>query len=175
MRQNMATADLFKRSLEMATSFLDMTRQQAESMVKEWVDAGDLGRGTAHKAVDDLLQLSRKGREELSGLVRREVRNQLAALGVATKDDVARIEAKLDAATKGGAQATRATAQKTSAQKASAQKTSAQKTSTKNAAAKNAAPEKTADSARQGTKAAPITKAASTEKRSRPPKADPGS
>jgi polyhydroxyalkanoate synthesis regulator phasin len=164
----------------MATSFLDMTRQQAESMVKEWVDAGDLGRGTAHKAVDDLLQLSRKGREELSGLVRREVRNQLAALGVATKDDVARIEAKLDAATKGGAQATRATAQKTSAQKASAQKTSAQKTSTKNAAAKNAAaknaaPEKTADSARQGTKAAPITKAASTEKRSRPPKADPGS
>jgi polyhydroxyalkanoate synthesis regulator phasin len=175
MRQNMATADLFKRSLEMATSFLDMTRQQAESMVKEWVDAGDLGRGTAHKAVDDLLQLSRKGREELSGLVRREVRNQLAALGVATKDDVARIEAKLDAATKGGAQATRATAQKTSAQKASAQKTSTKNAAAKNAAAKNAAPEKTADSARQGTKAAPITKAASTEKRSRPPKADPGS
>ncbi|HWC09774.1 MAG TPA: hypothetical protein VG455_00980, partial [Acidimicrobiales bacterium] len=51
----MAKGDLFKRSLEAGTSFLDMTRERAESMVKEWVDAGDLGKGRAQKAVEQVL------------------------------------------------------------------------------------------------------------------------
>ena len=94
----MAKGDLFKRSLEAGTSFLDMTRERAEAMVKEWVDAGDLGRGRAQKAVEQVLERSRKASDELRGMVRKEIGDQLAALGVATREDIARLEAKIDAA-----------------------------------------------------------------------------
>ena len=94
----MAKGDLFKRSLEAGTSFLDMTRERAEAMVKEWVEAGDLGRSRAQKAVEQVLDRSRKATDELRALVRKEIADQLAALGVATREDVARLEAKMDAA-----------------------------------------------------------------------------
>ena len=95
----MAKGDLFKRSLEAGTSFLDMTRERAESIVKEWVEAGDLGKGRAQKAVEQVLERSRKASDELRAMVRKEIGDQLAALGVATRDDVARLEAKIGAAT----------------------------------------------------------------------------
>jgi polyhydroxyalkanoate synthesis regulator phasin len=102
----MAKSDLFKRSLEAGTSFIDMTRERAEAVVKDWVEAGDLGKGRAPKAVEQILDRSRKVSGELRGLIRREIANQVAALGVATRDDLARLEAKIDAASASQAPAT---------------------------------------------------------------------
>lgn len=101
----MAKGDLFKRSLEVGASFLDMSRDRAEALVKEWVEAGDLGKGKAKKAVDEVLDRSRRVTEELQAIVQREIASQLAHLGVATSDDVARLEAKLDALAAAGAAA----------------------------------------------------------------------
>lgn len=92
----MAKSDLFQRSLDAGISFVGMTRERAEAVVKEWVEAGDLGRGRAKKAVDDLVDRSQRAAEELRGFVRREIADQLASLGVATRDDVARLEARID-------------------------------------------------------------------------------
>jgi len=92
----MGNSDLFKRSLDAGTAFVDLTRERAEAVVKEWVEAGDLGRGKAKKAVEDLLDRSQRATEELRGLIRREIGEQLAALGVATRDDLARLEARID-------------------------------------------------------------------------------
>lgn len=95
----MAKSDLFKRSLEAGTTFLGVTRERAEAVVKEWVEAGDLGTGRAKKAVEEVLERSRRITDELQELIRREIAAQLAAIGVATRADVARLEAKIDAAT----------------------------------------------------------------------------
>jgi len=93
----MGKNDLFRRTLEAGTSFLDMSRERAEAVVKEWVDAGDLGKGRAQKAIDDVLERSRKTTDDLRDLVRREIAAQLSSMGVATRDDIARLEAKVDA------------------------------------------------------------------------------
>lgn len=92
----MVKRDLFQRSLDAGISFVGMTRERAESVVKEWVDAGDLGRGKAKKAVDDLIDRSQRASEELRGFVRREIADQLSALGVATSEDLTRLEARID-------------------------------------------------------------------------------
>jgi polyhydroxyalkanoate synthesis regulator phasin len=92
----MAKSDLFKRTVEAGTSFLDMSRERAEAVVKEWVEAGDLRKGKAQQAIDDVLARSRKVSEELRDLIRREIREQLGGMGVATADDIARLEAKID-------------------------------------------------------------------------------
>ena len=87
--------DLFKRYLEMGASVLGMSRERAESIVKDLVASGEVARGQASKAADWLVERGRAGADELSELVRREVRQQVAALGLATKDDLDGLEARL--------------------------------------------------------------------------------
>lgn len=139
----MGKSDLFRRTLEAGTSLLDMSRERAEAVVKEWVDAGDLGKGRAQKAVDDVLERSRKVTDDLRDLVRREIRAQLAAMGVATHDDIVRLEAKVDAAaaaSPGAPPTKRAARTVPSASKAAPRKAAAKKTAAKTAAPKTAAP-----------------------------------
>jgi len=93
----MVKSDLFQRSLDAGISFLDLTRERAEAVVKEYVEAGDLGRGKAKKAVEDLLDRSQRATDDLRRFIRREIGEQLAAVGVATSADLARLEARLDA------------------------------------------------------------------------------
>lgn len=92
----MGKSELLKRSLEMGTSFIDMTRERAEALVKELVDAGVVRKGQAEKAIDLVVERSRKRTEALGSVIRREVAEQLTAFGVATTDDIARLEAKLE-------------------------------------------------------------------------------
>src|SRR5919199_4173331 len=94
--------DLFRRSFEAGTAFLDMTRERAEALVKDLVKAGEVQKGRAQKAIDEVLERSRKSAEELRELVRREVAEQVASLGLATKEDIARLEAKVSATGGGG-------------------------------------------------------------------------
>jgi polyhydroxyalkanoate synthesis regulator phasin len=89
-------SELLKRSLEKGTSFIDMTRERAELLVKELVDAGVVRKGQAEKAIDVVVDRSRKRSEAFGNLIRHEVAEQLSAFGVATKDDIARLEMKLD-------------------------------------------------------------------------------
>ena len=91
----MAGDDLFKRYLEIGASVLGMSRDRAESIVRDLVASGEVAKGQATKAADWLVERGRTGSEELAELVRREIRQQIAALGVATKDDVARLEAQI--------------------------------------------------------------------------------
>lgn len=87
--------ELLKRSLVKGTSFIDMTRERAEVLVKELVEAGVVRKGQAEKAIDVVVERSRKRSEALGNLIRHEVAEQLSAFGVATRDDIARLEAKL--------------------------------------------------------------------------------
>ena len=91
----MAGDDLFKRYLEIGASVLGMTRERAESIVRDLVASGEVAKGQATKAVDWLVERGRTGSEEMAELVRREIRQQVTALGLATKDDVARLEAEI--------------------------------------------------------------------------------
>lgn len=73
----------------------EMTRAQAQRVVRQLVKEGQLAEGRARSYVDELLTRSRKRTEELRKLVRREIQSQLSALGLATKDDLAKLEGKL--------------------------------------------------------------------------------
>ena len=91
----MSGDDLFKRYLEIGASVLGMTRERAESIVRDLVASGEVAKGQATKAADWLVERGRTGSEEIAELVRREIRQQIAALGVATRDDIARLEAQI--------------------------------------------------------------------------------
>src|SRR5215217_2289721 len=88
--------DLFKRYLEVGASILGMSRERAEGIVRDLVASGEVAKGQATKAADWLVERGRSGTEELAELVRREIRQQVTALGLATKEDLARVQAEVD-------------------------------------------------------------------------------
>jgi polyhydroxyalkanoate synthesis regulator phasin len=92
----MAGDELFKRYLEIGASVLGMTRERAESIVRDLVASGEVAKGQANKAADWLVERGRAGTDELAEIVRREIRQQVAALGLATKEDLSRLEAQVE-------------------------------------------------------------------------------
>lgn len=104
--------DVFKRYLEAGLSFFEMTQQRAEAALKDLAGSGpgESAKGQAQKAVDWVKERGRQGSDELKDLVKTEIRSQVDALGLASKGDVARLEARLGvleaaAAAGGGGQA----------------------------------------------------------------------
>ena len=81
--------------MDAGLAFTQMTRSRARAIVQDMVKAGELQRDQTQEWVDDLLERSRKNTEQMLDLVRKEVREQLASMGLATKDDIARLEARL--------------------------------------------------------------------------------
>ena len=118
----MATNDRWQQYLDAGRAWTQMTRGQAESVVRDLVKAGDLQQKRAKKAVDELLERSRKNAEDLSKLVRHEIQSQISALGIATQEDLARLERKL---TKAGSTAKGAAKKASAAKKTSPSSTAA--------------------------------------------------
>ena len=86
---------MLKRYMDAGLAFTQMTRSRARAIVQDMVKAGELQREQTQEWVDDLLERSRKNTEQMLDLVRKEVRQQLASMGLATKDDLAKLEARI--------------------------------------------------------------------------------
>lgn len=124
----MAQNPLIKRYLDAGVAFTQMTQSRAEAIVKELVKTGEVQAQKGEELVNQLVERSRRNTDRLLELVRKEVRDQIASLGLATKDDLARLERKLDGPARGGAK--KATKKKTAAKKRAKKKAATTRTST---------------------------------------------
>ena len=113
----MAQAPDWKQLIEAGMQFTELRRAQARKIAQDLVAQGHIARDQVASTADQLVDLSRRRTEELSKIVRQEVQRQLGALGLATKDDIERIERRVAAATKTGP-AKKAPAKKAPAKKA---------------------------------------------------------
>jgi len=93
----------WKQALEAGMQFTEMRRTQARRMAADLVAQGKLARDQMQGAVDEILELSKRRTEDLRDMVRTEVQRQLGVLGIATKEDLARIERKLNKVSKAAA------------------------------------------------------------------------
>lgn len=121
----MAENPLIKRYLDAGMAFTQMTQSRAEAIVKELVKAGEVQAQKTEELVNQIVERSRQNTDRLLEVVRKEVRDQIAGLGLATKDDIARLEKKLSNAPK-----------KTSAKKSGAKKSGVKKSGVKKSGAK---------------------------------------
>ncbi|WP_436796129.1 phasin family protein [Actinospongicola halichondriae] len=138
----MAQNPLIKRYLDAGMAFTQMTQTCAEAIVKDLVKAGEVQTQRAEELVNQLVERSRTNTDKFLEVVRKEVRDQIAGLGLATKDDIARLEQKLAAAPKKAGTkkaAARKPAKKAVAEKAAARKPAKKAGAKKTSAAKRAA------------------------------------
>ena len=112
--------DEVRRLALFGSGVAELTRHQAEQIIKDLVKAGDVRRQQASGAARDLYDRSRENRKQLTNIIRSEIENQVKNLGLASKKDLERLErriARLESDRK-----------KTTAKKSTAKKTSAKKT-----------------------------------------------
>jgi polyhydroxyalkanoate synthesis regulator phasin len=75
---------------------LTMTRERAETMFDEYVSKGQAARETRSGFVKDVMDSAEHTRTELQRLVADQVRQTIAGMHLATKDDIERLERKID-------------------------------------------------------------------------------
>jgi polyhydroxyalkanoate synthesis regulator phasin len=85
----------WKQLLEVGMQFTELRRSQARRIAADLVAQGQLARDQVGGAVEEIVEMSRRRTEEMRAVVRSEVQRQLGALGLATKDDLARLEARV--------------------------------------------------------------------------------
>jgi polyhydroxyalkanoate synthesis regulator phasin len=92
----------WNKYLDAGVEFVAMTRTQARKRAKELVGTGQLAQEQVQGFVDDLVDESRKRTDVLLDVVRKEIQRQVKTLGIATKDDLAKLETKLTKQVKTG-------------------------------------------------------------------------
>jgi polyhydroxyalkanoate synthesis regulator phasin len=93
----MADSNLLRRFLDAGVAFTQLTQARAEAIVKDLVNAGDVQTSQAQAAVAELIERSRENTERLLDQVRTDVRVQLGNMGLATREDIARLEGQISA------------------------------------------------------------------------------
>ncbi|MDQ3932076.1 MAG: hypothetical protein M3252_04460 [Actinomycetota bacterium] len=84
--------DPFNRYVETATH---VTREAAERIVRSFRKQGESATENAQGIVDSLRERSQENREAIAGLVRLETKRVISAMGLATRDDVERLEQQI--------------------------------------------------------------------------------
>ncbi|MCZ7531000.1 MAG: S4 domain-containing protein [Acidimicrobiia bacterium] len=95
----MAELPDWKQLLDAGVEFTSVTREQAERIAEDLVEEGRLASDRAETFVDDLLERRRRWSEQLSARIsdeiQRQLQRQLRQIGIATQDDIHRLEAEI--------------------------------------------------------------------------------
>jgi polyhydroxyalkanoate synthesis regulator phasin len=83
--------------LQALASLSDLTRAQAERVAGLLAKQGEVQSAQVGRVAEDLMRRTHKNREVMSRLVQREVKRQLGLLGMATRDEVARLQQRVRA------------------------------------------------------------------------------
>lgn len=86
----------WERYLSVASELTGMTRRTAERVVQLLVQQGELASETAERYVDELASRSERNRESLTVLVRAETERVADRLGLVRRDEVERLQARVD-------------------------------------------------------------------------------
>ena len=85
----------WNKYLDAGAEFVAMTRAQARARAKELVGTGQLAQEQVQGFVDELVDESRKRTDAMLDVVRKEIQRQVKTLGIATKEDLARLEDRI--------------------------------------------------------------------------------
>jgi polyhydroxyalkanoate synthesis regulator phasin len=83
--------------LQALASLSELTRSQAERVAGLLAKQGEVQSAQVGRVAEDMVRRTQKNREILTRLVQREVKRQLGVLGMATRDEVARLQQRVRA------------------------------------------------------------------------------
>ncbi len=87
--------DLIKKTFYFSLGLALLTKEKAESLVKELVRKGELKREESKGFLSELLEKARKEKNELITIVQKEIKKVIGEMGLATKEDIEKLERKI--------------------------------------------------------------------------------
>lgn len=81
---------------------ISMTRERAEKIFDEYVSRGKLEKDNRTGFIKELMDSADKNREEFEKLVSKQVREAMERMNLPTRDDILRLEQKIDKLSKKG-------------------------------------------------------------------------
>lgn len=86
---------MLRRALLLGIGALSWSRERVEAAVDDLVQHGELDAGDRGRVVDEMMERGRRDEDSLRVFVAEQVARAVRALPVATKDDLAQLEARL--------------------------------------------------------------------------------
>jgi polyhydroxyalkanoate synthesis regulator phasin len=81
---------------------MSMTKERAEKIFDEYVARGKVEKEQKEGFVKDVMEHAKKTKDDLEKTISEQVKKGMSSLAFATKDDIKRLEAKLDQLLKKG-------------------------------------------------------------------------
>jgi len=75
---------------------MSMTKERAEQIFDDYVARGKAVKEQKEGFVKEMMEHARKTKEEMEKVISEQVKKGISSLAVATKDDIKRLEAKID-------------------------------------------------------------------------------
>jgi len=147
--------------LQALASLSDLTRTQAERVAALLAKQGEVQSAQVGRVAEDLMRRTQKNRETMSRLVQREVKRQLGVLGMATRDEVARLQQRVRALEQEVERASKAAAAKATTASTGTTRSRASRstaTSAKTGIAKPSTRTRTAGASTRSTATSPTTR-----------------
>ena len=83
-------ADALRRYVDAVVGVTEISRERAEKIVRELAERGETRTKDLQKAARELADRSARNQRDLARLIQKEVKRQIEALGLASRDDVKR-------------------------------------------------------------------------------------
>lgn len=93
---------LIEKSFLAGIGLLSMTHEKAQKIVDELSQRGEVQKGEAKDWVEQLVHRGEEERQAIRKLIYDEVKSALDELGLATKEDIQKLAAKVEARNKQG-------------------------------------------------------------------------
>lgn len=85
-------SDALNKYIEAATGITKVTKDTAEKIVKNLVEQGQAATRNPQEAVETLMERSQENRQAMVALVRGETKRVIQRMGLATQDEVERLQ-----------------------------------------------------------------------------------
>ena len=88
--------DLIKKTMYMGVGLAYMTKEKVEEISQELIKKGELSATEGKEFIDDLTKKSEEARKGLEAKVDSLVKSSLARMKIATSDDIAALEKRIE-------------------------------------------------------------------------------
>lgn len=88
--------DLLKKGYLMGLGAVTLTREKAEQIVDDLIKKGEVARENRPQFIQDLMKKAEEHEKELTAKIEKEVNKAISRLNIATKEDIERLEKKIE-------------------------------------------------------------------------------
>jgi polyhydroxyalkanoate synthesis regulator phasin len=90
------TTDLFQKFLLLGLGAASATKEKLEQVVSDMVGEGKISEGEGRKLLDEVVDRSKEEAESMRKTIKEETTKALAAMGLATKEDLKHVEVEIE-------------------------------------------------------------------------------